>query len=248
MKRKYHTNLEFIESGFRACWRNATDLLASARMLLDAKHLGVSLSLSVLTMEEIGKMMFLDGLLFSRTGDYKHENFKSGYRKHQWKLQFLDLFPFFVNCLATADPRYGKEKRYNLALAISLSNYKRERSALSPWLREGCDLTQLDNWKQRGFYASIQADGFVVPGETISEDFARAVHTLAWRFTTTVDFALKNGNVDRYFNRARKFRSEMTESDHQFLEAIGSEIANEIFGESDGSDEGESGGAGNPIR
>ncbi len=211
-------------------------------MLLDAKHIGISLSVSVLTMEEIGKMMFLDGLLFSWTGDYKDENFKSGFRKHQWKLQFLDLFPLFVNCLSTADPRYGKEKRYNLALAISLSEYKTERSALSPWLGEGCDLTKLDNWKQRGFYASVQPDGFVAPGEAISGNFASAVHTLAWRFTTTVDFALKNGNVERYFDHARKLRSKMTETDHQFFETIGSEIADEIFGDPDGSDDAGSGG------
>lgn len=191
-------------------------------------------------------MMFLDGLLFSRTGDYKDDNFRSGFRKHHWKLQFLDLSPFFVNCLSTADPRYGSERRYNLALALSLSEYKKERSALALWLGEGCDLAQLDNWKQRGFYASVQANGFVAPGEAISGDFANAVHTVAWRFTTTVDFVLKTGNVERYFDRARKVRSKMTESGHQFFEAIGSEIANESFGDSDGSDDAGSGGGGMP--
>jgi AbiV family abortive infection protein len=196
---------------------------------MDAEQIGVSLSLSVLAMEEVGKMMYLDGLLFARPGDYKHQKFKDGFRKHAWKLSSLDLFPFFLNTLATADPRYGEEAPYNSAIAITLENLKMERLALIPWLGESCELTELDKWKQRGFYASPEGSRFGLPNEVISKEFAKAVHTLASRFTSTLDFLLKNGNIDRYFARARVLRSKLSETDHQFLERLGRQIADEIF-------------------
>lgn len=129
-------------------------------MLLDAKHHAVALSVSVLGMEEIGKMMFIDGLLFARSGDHKDENFRSGYRKHQWKLRFLDLFPMFVHSLAVVDPRYVTEDRFRLAMAISLSNLKQERARVAEGLGEGGDLTELDHWKQQGFYAGTPVISF----------------------------------------------------------------------------------------
>lgn len=237
MKRNYRSDLEFLESGFRACWQNATDLLSSAQMLLDANQVGISLSVSVLTMEEIGKMMYLDGLLFARSGDYKDENFKSGFRKHQWKLRFLDLFPFFAESLAGSDPRYSTDQHFKLALAIALADLQKKRSALSPWLGPASELTQLDTWKQRGFYANAQPEKFVAPREAVPEDFAKGVHALAWRFTSTVDFHLKDGNLERDSDRAKQLRAKLTENDHQLLENTGAALADDIFGDPDSNDD-----------
>jgi len=231
MKRKYRSSLEFVESGFRACWRNALDLLRAARLQLDAKQPGVALSLSVLAMEEVGKMMFLDGLLFSRPGDHKDEQFRSGHRKHQWKLRFLDLFPLFLRSLAMHDSRYGNESAYNQALAVTIHNLKNERAALVAWLGESCDLTELDNWKQRGLYASADGERFLTPQERISGDFARAVYTLACRFTTTIDFLLEGENIDSYFDFAREIRAKLSEADHQLFESLGREAAEEMSGD-----------------
>jgi len=230
MKRNYRSNLLFIESGFRACWRNATDLLSATTVLLDARHFGVSLSVSVLAMEEIGKMMFIDGLLFARSGDHKDEGFRSGFRKHPWKLRFLDLFPFFVHALAMVDLRYDEEQRFRTAMAISLSNLKRERARLAEWLGAACDLTELDRWKQQGLYAGTSGDRFVTPNEVISEAFSRAAHGLARRFVTSVDFHLKNGGIDRYFAQAKSIRSKLKETDHQIFEKLGAETFEEVFG------------------
>jgi AbiV family abortive infection protein len=163
MKRDYHSDLDFVEAGFRACWQNASDLLLSAQLLLESKMMGTALSLSVLTMEEVGKMMLLDGLLFAKRSDYKDKKFRSGFRKHPSKLQFLDLFPFFVTSLGTADPRYEREGRYKQALALTIRNLKVERAALAPWIGEDCDLTELDRWKKTGFYSEPQGDRFLTP-------------------------------------------------------------------------------------
>jgi AbiV family abortive infection protein len=199
--------------------------------------MGTALSLSVLTMEEVGKMMLLDGLLFAKRSDYKDKKFRSGFRKHPSKLQFLDLFPFFVTSLGTADPRYEREGRYKQALALTIRNLKVERAALAPWIGEDCDLTELDRWKKTGFYSEPQGDRFLTPRQAVQEGFARAVNTLAWRFITTIDFLLKGGNLEGYFDRARRIREKASEADHQWMEKIGSQIADEIFGS---SSEGES--------
>jgi AbiV family abortive infection protein len=57
MKRNYHSDLDFVEAGFRACWQNASDLLLSAQLLLESKLMGTALALSVLTMEKIGSQI-----------------------------------------------------------------------------------------------------------------------------------------------------------------------------------------------
>lgn len=232
MKRKARNDLLFVQSGFRACWRNSSDLVSAATTLLDAKHHGVGLSVSVLAMEEIGKMMFIDGLLFAKPGDQKDEAFRSGYRNHQWKLRALDLFPMFIRSLAMSDPRYDTEDHFRIAMTISLKNLNQERARVAEEIGLDCNLTELDNWKQQGFYAGLHENKNTVltPNEVIREDFARAVHTLAKRFTTSVDFLLKNGGIDRYFAQATSIRSALSELDHQMLEGMGKQYFERIFG------------------
>ena len=53
-KRKYRNTLEFVESGFRACWENALDLNAASQKLHDGGFHATGLSLSVLALEELG--------------------------------------------------------------------------------------------------------------------------------------------------------------------------------------------------
>jgi len=175
-------------------------------------------------------MVRLDGLLFAKHGDYKDKKFRSGFRKHPSKLQYLDLFPFFVTALGTSDPRYEWEMRYKQALALTVHNLKIERAALAQWIGEECDLLKLDRWKQSGFYAETEGDQFVTPRQAVPEEFARAVNKLAWRFITTIDFLLKGANLERYFDRARRIRGKASEADHLWMEKIGSEIADELFG------------------
>lgn len=210
MKRRYSKNLPFVESGFRACWANANELQMAARILIEAEKFGVALSISVLSMEEIGKMMFLDGLLLSVADDYKEQAFKSGFRRHQSKLAFLDLFPFFYNNLAMVDPRY-RIPEFKQAIAISIMALKNERAALSTFLGDACDLSDLDVWKQKGFYSSENNGKISPPIKIVPREFAEAVRTVAWRYATCVDFVLRDGNIDRYFENANSLRSKIDE-------------------------------------
>ena len=50
-----------------------------------------------------------------------------------------------------------------------------------------------------------QMDGDMVPPrKVIDAKFAKAVHQLAWRATTSVDFLLKGGNLERYIDSAAR--------------------------------------------
>src|SRR5438552_10179215 len=64
--RRYAKSLEFIQAGFIACLQNARDLVAASKILMDSGYHAPALSLSVLALEEIGKVIAIDGLLFTR--------------------------------------------------------------------------------------------------------------------------------------------------------------------------------------
>ena len=65
--------------------------------------------------------------------------------------------------------------------------------------------------------------------ETIDPALTYVVYHLAWRATTTLDFIVKGGNLDRYISRARSIRAALSEEEHQELERLGRELFVRIF-------------------
>lgn len=227
-KPQFRNNLTFVKSGYEACWKNATDLRESAELLCKEKKFALSLSVSVLAMEEIGKMMLIDGLLFARAGDYKAENFSKGHNKHQSKLLYLELFPFFVRALATLDSRYCTHA-FKSALVITLQNFKEEMSALA---ENGiASFVDLDAWKQKGFYASESGNQIVSPDKVVSPELAQATVTLARRLTTTIDFLLSSGNIEKYFELASKVRASFSRKDWEYIDKESDESLTRIISE-----------------
>lgn len=88
---------------------------------------------------------------------------------------------------------------------------------------------RLNTSKQDGFYVRVGKNRFAPPRETIDPAFAKTVHRLAWRASTTVDFLLKDGNVERYIGNARAIRSALTEKQLQELERLGKARFVELF-------------------
>ena len=81
---------------------------------------------------------------------------------------------------------------------------------MEQYLPEG-DLCGLDKQKQGGFYAAARkGGGFVAPREAIDPAFAQAVRRFAWRASTSIDFLLNSGNLERYIDNARTVRSDLT--------------------------------------
>lgn len=229
-KRKYRNSLQFVESGFRACWRNAQDLVFASQKLIDIGLYAPALSIAILALEELGKLMAIDGLLSARPDDYKTTTFDKSLRDHSAKLALLEVLPLLLLNLSRTDPRYGKEQRFNQALALSGLDLKEAGNVVMKEL-EATDFAGLNRWKQRGFLVHVmdQQQRFVAPRDAIRPSLAKAVHYFAWRATTTLDFILKNENLERYIENARSVRARLSEEQHQELEALGNEQFAKIF-------------------
>lgn len=234
-RRNYRNNLDFIEAGFRACWHNAQDLVKGAKVLMDSSLHALALSTSVLALEELGKLFCIDGLLFARTDDHKAEAFAKSLKSHSMKLSALELFPLLLGHVASVDPR-RKEPRFGQAILISISDLKERGNRVLSFL-EGGSFHGLDQWKQSGFYSHPRGNAFVTPTEAVEPKVAEAVYALAWRASSTLDFLLKDGNLERYIASARALRSKLSEDDHRSMEAIAERVFADLFSNEDNGDE-----------
>jgi AbiV family abortive infection protein len=222
--------LAFVESGFKACWQSSRDLTSASQKLLDSDLHAPALSLSVLALEELGNLIAIDGLLFARQSDHEADAFRNAGRSQTARPTYLEVLPVFLANVARTNRRYGTEKRFNVALVMSLHNLKAAGNAVIKELGDD-NYLGLDRWKQHGFHVSvIQSYGrFVTPAEAVSSSLAKAVHHLAWRATTTLDLVL-TGALEEYMERARSVRAALTDEQHSVLERLGRELIAEIVG------------------
>ena len=99
-KQSYTSSMDILEAGFVACWHNIRDLVASAKLLKEHGKHAPALSLSVLALEEIGKLIALDGLLLAIQGDDKSKLHRKVSRSHKEKLLSLELLPLLLDALS----------------------------------------------------------------------------------------------------------------------------------------------------
>ena len=147
-KRKYRNKLEFVEDAFKACWTNANDLIESAKLLLDKRFHGIALSISVLALEELGKLFCIDGLLFARSDDHKAQAYAKSLKSHSTKLSSLTLLPLLLGNIAKVDPRYESDARFSQAIVISMTDLK-ERGNSVFGLLPNASFQDLDALKQQ---------------------------------------------------------------------------------------------------
>lgn len=228
-KRRYGRSLTFIEDGFEKCLCNVSDLVQAAESLLAAGSHAPALSLSVLALEEMGKMYFIDGLLFSRPDDHKVDYFNKSQKKHNIKLSAIPMISLLSTMIARCDPRFHTEDIFRTAIMIGHENWKKageEVLSLS-----GCsDFEFLDNWKQRGFYVGvIGGNKFQCPRDGVDKSLAEAVHRFAKMSASNLDFSLSGGNLKRYMEQARSIRSKLSENDHETLASYAGELVRQLF-------------------
>lgn len=227
-RRHYRNSLDYVADAFRACWANAQDLVSEAKLLSDHGHKARALSLSVLALEELGKLFCADGLLYARPDDHRAKTFAKSLKSHTTKLSALDLLPLLLQNISSVDPRYSREQQFMQAILISAKDLKDRGNAVFDLLG-GEGFSKLDHWKQVGFYSQPLENGFVTPNEAVKSEISEAVFMLAWRATTTLDFLLKDGNLKRYIDLAREVRGKMSEEQHAAMSAAGEELANMLF-------------------
>lgn len=224
-KRNYRNTLNFITDGFRASWGNAQDLVGASKILLDSGFHAQSLSLSVLALEELGKLFCLDGLLFAKEDEPKVKKFKKSLRDHSTKLSAFELFPLFLKNIASQDPRFEVEHKFRKALDISINDLLRLGNNVLDLINEDT-FHSLDALKQAGFYAHPNeiTNIFLKPSQVINKDLALAIYELSWRASTTLDFLFKNDGLEKYIAKVEQFRSNLSEEDHQKLTQMAEEL------------------------
>jgi len=222
-------SVDIIARGIEACLLNANELLQTAKEAMSLKRHGLALSLAVLAMEEVGKLIAIDGLSFAKPGDDRRGIAQNAQRYHRLKLGALDVYPLFLNYFAMLDPRYHKEPRFRETLGIILVSYKKQRHELEPWLGSACDLRQLDEWKQRGFYTHIdQVTGQVRRPSDIDRAFSDCVFQLAFRIVDSMNFVLRE-NISRYEKQIQSIRESLTDLELQQIKERAKEIVGAVF-------------------
>lgn len=227
--RKYSKSLSFIEEGFAACSRNAIDLTRAAEKLSAEKYYAPCLSMSVLALEEMGKMFFIDGLLFAKSEGTKAEYFGKSLRSHNVKLAAVPMIPVLATMVARSDPRFNELEIFRRALAMGHKNWEQAGQEVLDLAGQD-NFEFLDRWKQSGFYVSlVNGNKFQSPRDGVDPNLAECVRKFAQLSAANLEFALGGGNLQRYIEQAKTIRSTLSERDHHFLEENAEEMIGWLF-------------------
>jgi AbiV family abortive infection protein len=122
-KQKYIYALKYLEDGFLNIPIGIKDLVTASNVLLNEKAFAPSLSLSIIALEECGKLFILDSLLFLR--DRKNNYFKKSSISHKSKLDALQFcIPLFIN-ISKHDKNFTNPKtkeQFERAIQIGMKN------------------------------------------------------------------------------------------------------------------------------
>lgn len=227
----FDISTDFVSRGVELCWKNANSLVAEAELLRANGFYARALSLSILALEELGKLMSVDGLAFSVACDEVGKERKALFEKclssHFAKLRVLDGYPLCLDYLARLDPRYNTEARFRTMIAIVVEGYRKDRLELARWIGEDCDLEKLNEIKKGGFYVSTKNADIVSPLE-VDRALVEAVFRLARDMVDGFDFILKH-NLERYRDFITSVRNSVTKQDLEALRRLGQRISDRIF-------------------
>jgi len=223
----YSYSTDFVLDAFTKAYETALTNYDAAAALKEKGLHGPATSLAVLALEECGKMFLLDGLLFARGGDERHQRFTKGHRTHTTKLDTLELFPLFLHYLTTTDPRES-EPRYKQTMVIILTELKQRRQAIADLMGDDFQLSALDALKQKGFYSHHVGTACSTNQEGISPELADAVISLAWRVVDSLRFVLRV-SLDNYKQRFVTLRSKLDEASLTAIREQAVTILDDIF-------------------
>jgi AbiV family abortive infection protein len=188
------------------------------------------MALSILSIEEFGKVCAVDALLFAKQGDQKSATFARSMRDHRTKLGYFATFPFLIGHLARVDSRAEHEQAF--AETVTFTTRRMQAAGNEVLSQLGGDgFAALDLWKQKSLYVTIESATFVDPREAIEPKLAAAVVRLTSHAADTFSFVATDENLSRYFETARAIRAKMTEAGHQQLETAAEALFEELFGE-----------------
>jgi AbiV family abortive infection protein len=224
----YSHDTETVFNAFAKAFESALANYEAASALADQNHISQASSLAILSLEEVGKMMLLDGLLFAKTGDERYKLYKQGHLSHRMKLDAVEFYPFFLHYLTTIDPRQN-ESRYKQTMLLVITDLKARRQELADLLGEDFVFPDLDRLKQQGFY-SHEVDGVLKANkEAIDPKVAKALLALTWRVTDTLKFVLGR-SLEHYKAFFQDIREKMDEVSLKGVRNETAKVVGNLFG------------------
>ena len=223
----YSYSTDFVLDAFTKAYETAQTNSEAATTLKERGLLGPATSLAVLALEEVGKMVLLDGLLFARGGDERHRRFTKGHRTHITKLDALELFPLFLAYLATIDSRES-EPRYNQTMAIVQTKLKQRRQTVTDLVGDDFKLTMLDALKQKGFYSHHVGTACCSNQDGISPELADAVISLVRCIVDSLQFVLRV-SFGNYRQQFFTLRSKLDEAALSEIREQAVKIVDDLF-------------------
>jgi len=212
-KPKYLRPLSLLKDGYLTIPLGVEQLVDASNALINNESYAQSLSLSVIALEECGKLFLLDSLLFVRNKENDH--YKKSAISHKNK---LDAFQFLISLLMIVSKFDEKflnartRERFSKAVTIGLFNLHEDYKNLRDTLPSN-DIVQLDTFKQMGFYSSHLNQKFCIPSLVLDKELCLSTNKLANSFSTNMNFLLNKVAVENYIRNAKNIRSKMDEND-----------------------------------
>ena len=202
-----------VVEGLRLCLENAGKLVQEAGLLYNAGHLERALSLSVLALEELGKLVCINGLAFSLAAGKRGEHsFNYVRRTHQAKLSALYSYPLIIFQFAGLDEELLQADLDTKKVNRLVQDFYRHLERLEPWIGGVDNLESLNQWKQRALYVDYDDEtGFTVPGG-FDPKMVLAVQELAGQMVEGFNSILLV-NLGRYREAIRAIRRTLTQEE-----------------------------------
>lgn len=210
-------------SAFAKAYESAVSNFDAAVALAEIGRHALAASIAIAALEEIGKMMLLDEVLFARRDGLREQRFRGGQQAHHEKLDALELYPQFLQRLTLDDPRRD-DPGYKRMMAIACMRYDAKRQKLAQLVGPGSVFRRLDSVKQQGLY-SHQAGGTVrVNRDAVDLEAGNAIVELVRCITDTLRLVLGPS-----FEHYRNLFHGLHEKNREAYPAMTLDDAAEIF-------------------
>lgn len=212
-KPKYIYPLNYLKNGFETIPVATRDLVNASNALLTQKAYAPALSLSIIALEECGKIFILDSLLFLR--DKENNYFKKSSISHKDKLDAVQFSIPLLLEISKHDEKFRDEKtkkRFETAIRIGLKNLHDQYIELREKMPNS-DIRQLDMIKQRGFYTDFYDNQFRIPSDGVEPEIATLANKLANSFIGNIEFIMNKKAISGYLSWAKKVRGNLSIED-----------------------------------
>jgi hypothetical protein len=172
---------ESMLDAFSKAFQSAVSNNLGAVSLNDCDCPALAASVAIAALEEIGKMMLLDDLLFGRSPQPQLERCD--------KLEAVELYSRFLQCLSSDDPR-RHDLGLNRVIAVAGVRFESSKQKLSDLLGGEFRFGDLYALKQRGLYSHTAAGAVRVNRESANPELTKAIIDIVRCITDTLHLLL----------------------------------------------------------